>query len=386
MSVDEAAAAVLSQIALAADGAVLGLGLAYVAVRSIVNYTSSSSALNKIKHAPSLRVSDLRSFLSNSDLDSGDRKLVVVRGYVEAKAAVEGNWTSLRHNDALVSPQSGDKAVVLLRTQTCIYNEWRGLFGWTSEIRSVFRRSWREKESSSLRTIPFVLVDGGMWPYSEYVVVNMNGSRHPIPLDTVYHHLQPITASPYTFFQAFFGHEYPVGLLDEEKILPLGKEITVVGTCGLSNGAPEIKSCKDLPVFMSDVSKEQILVDLAFRTKVLLWSGVVLGSLAIGVLGYAAVRNWNKWKVWRQMRRIQRDDTADSSEADTQILTDEETGDIPEGELCAICLTRRRRSAFIPCGHLVCCPRCALSIEHEVSPKCPVCRQSIRTSVRIYDS
>lgn len=49
-----------------------------------------------------------------------------------------------------------------------------------------------------------------MWPYSDYVVVNMNGSRHPIPLDTVYHHLQPITASPYTFFQAFFGHEYPV--------------------------------------------------------------------------------------------------------------------------------------------------------------------------------
>lgn len=41
-----------------------------------------------------------------------------------------------------------------------------------------------------------------------------------------------------------------VGLLDEEKILPLGKDITVVGMCGLSNGTPEIKSCKDLPVFM----------------------------------------------------------------------------------------------------------------------------------------
>lgn len=118
MSVDEAAAAVLSQIALAADGAVLGLVLAYVAVRSVLNYSSSSSALTKIKHAPSLRVSDLRSILSSSDHDSGDKKLVVVRGYVEAKAAVEGNWKSLRPNHALVSPQSGEKAVVLLRTQT----------------------------------------------------------------------------------------------------------------------------------------------------------------------------------------------------------------------------------------------------------------------------
>lgn len=86
------------------------------------------------------------------------------------------------------------------------------------------------------------------------------------------------------------------------------------------------------------------------------------------------------------MRRIQRDNTDDSSEADTQIVRDEENGDIPEGELCAICLARRRRSAFIPCGHLLCCPRCALFLERKVSPKCPVCRQSIRTSVRIYDS
>lgn len=38
------------------------------------------------------------------------------------------------------------------------------------------------------------------------------------------------------------------------------------------------------------MTKEQMLVDLAFRTKVVLWSGVVVGSLAIGVLGYAAVR------------------------------------------------------------------------------------------------
>lgn len=38
------------------------------------------------------------------------------------------------------------------------------------------------------------------------------------------------------------------------------------------------------------MTKEHILVDLAFRTKVLLWSGVVLGSLALGVLSYAAVR------------------------------------------------------------------------------------------------
>jgi len=41
-----------------------------------------------------------------------------------------------------------------------------------------------------------------------------------------------------------------VGLLDEEKILPLGKDITAVGLGSLNNGVVEIKSCKDLPYFL----------------------------------------------------------------------------------------------------------------------------------------
>lgn len=32
---------------------------------------------------------------------------------------------------------------------------------------------------------------------------------------TVYHQLQPVHASPYTFLQVIFGHEYPVSLAHE---------------------------------------------------------------------------------------------------------------------------------------------------------------------------
>jgi len=38
------------------------------------------------------------------------------------------------------------------------------------------------------------------------------------------------------------------------------------------------------------MSKDQMIVDLTFRSKVLLWSCIALGSLSIGVLGYAVVR------------------------------------------------------------------------------------------------
>ncbi|KAF5745555.1 mitochondrial ubiquitin ligase activator of nfkb 1-A [Tripterygium wilfordii] len=379
---EQALASVLSQLALSFDGAVLGVVLAYAAVRSLFKFTAHSSALRRIRHAPSASVPDLRALLPSSDdqSQSSDQNLVIVSGIVEAKSVVQGNWKSLGRPLILVSQESGDKAVVIQRTQTCLYNEWKGFFGWTSDIRGIFGRSWREKESTSLRTVPFVLVDGGQWPQTDYVCVSMDGSRHPMPLTTVYHQLQPIDASPYTFLQALFGHEYPVGLLDEEKILPLGKEITAVGICSFRNGIPEIKSCKELPYFLSDLTKDQMILDLAFKTKVLLWSGIALGSLSVVVLGYAIIRNWNKWKEWRQQGQPQQSNSGAIASAD---MTDEE-GDVPEGQLCVICLTRKRRSVFIPCWHLACCNRCALSIERDVSPKCPVCRQTIHSSQVIF--
>ncbi|XP_077236350.1 E3 ubiquitin-protein ligase SPL2-like [Tasmannia lanceolata] len=285
-------------------------------------------------------------------------------------------------DNVLISAASGEKAVAVQRTQTCLCSEWRGLFSPNYDLHSLFARSWKEQESSSLRTVPFILIGGGYWPWSNYVVVSLSDSVHPLPLTTVYHQLRPVQASPYTFLQAMFGLEYPV-LLDEEKILPLGKEITAVGICRFQDEVPEIKSCKDLPYFLSDMTRDQMVGDLAFRTKVLLWSGIFLGTLSFGILGYAITRNWCRWKEWRHQRqRIQehRDDATVENSADN------ESGDVPDGELCVVCLMRRRQFAFVPCGHLVCCPSCTLSVERDSDPKCPICRQTIWTSIRIYAS
>ena len=49
-------------------------------------------------------------------------------------------------------------------------------------------------------------------------------------------------------------------MLYEEKILPLGKDITAVGICSLNNGAFEIKASKDLPCFL--------YVDLPLKTSI----------------------------------------------------------------------------------------------------------------------
>ncbi|XP_050102416.1 E3 ubiquitin-protein ligase SPL2-like [Malus sylvestris] len=370
----------LSRFVLSWDGAVLGVSLACAAVHSVLNFTSTSSSLSKLRDAPAVKVSDLRSILP---LDQSD-KLVVVRGTVEAKSAVDGTWTGLQ-SGVLVSKETNHRAVIVDSTKTCIVQEWKGLIGWSSDLRAIIWRYWREHESNLVRKVPFVLVDGDQWPIRDIVVVNVERSRHPLPLTIAYHHLQPVHASPYSFLEALFGTNYPVAFLNVEKILPVGKEISAVGLCSLRNGVLEIKSCKDLPYFLSEMSKDEMVADLASRARMLFWVGIVLGSMSIGVLGYAVVRNWNRWKVERQQRQLQQSSRDADSNAEAQI-EDEDAGDVPEGQFCVICLTRRRRSAFIPCGHRVCCHPCGISIERDIAPKCPVCRQEIRTSLRIYDS
>lgn len=127
---EQAVISLLSNLALSFDGAVLGAAVAYAAIRSILSFTANASAIRKLRDAPSVRVSDLRSVLpvddssdSSSSDDSANRSeaaegsLVILRGTVEAKSAVDGSWKSLKPN-ILVSQETGDKAVIIQRTQT----------------------------------------------------------------------------------------------------------------------------------------------------------------------------------------------------------------------------------------------------------------------------
>ncbi|KAG0476451.1 hypothetical protein HPP92_013292 [Vanilla planifolia] len=385
---DNAAAFAVAHLAVACDGAILGVVLAVCAATSWFKYLTASSALDKIRAVPSACISDLRSLIAASDGEGEDEgKLVVIRGQVQPKSTIETAWPPSKNNSALSSQGSGHRAVILQQTQTCIYNEWRGIFGWSFDLHALFAKSWREQRLSSIRSVPFILVEGGQWPKSGYVHISLDGSTHPLPLATVYHQLRPIQPTPYSICQAIFGNGIPVALLDEEKILAVGKEITAVGMCKLQNGALEMKSCSDLPYFLSNMTKDEIEADLAANSKILFWSGVVLGAFSVGVLGFTVFRNWRRWKEWRRRRQIHTlnresnvESTADAESGDAS------DGDVPEGQLCVVCLMRRKRSAFVPCGHLVCCSQCAIYVLHGLSPKCPVCRQAISSSIRIYDS
>ncbi|KAL1218926.1 E3 ubiquitin-protein ligase SPL2 [Cardamine amara subsp. amara] len=305
-SPERAVLSILSDIALSFDGAILGLTLAYGAVRSVFKYVSSSAALKKIKEAPEVSVSDLRSLIPASDEQSEtgehgtshDQRIIVVRGIVKPKLTGDGS----HKNNVLISPETGDKALIIQRTQTYVYSGWKTLFQLSNGHRFLLDRSLPKQGADFMRMVPFVIVGKDQQPLSNFLVVNMDGSRQPLPLTTVYNRLQPINSSSYAFLQALFFPEYPVGLLDVEKILPPGRDITAVGICSFNNGVPEIKSCQDLPYFLSEMTKDTMILDLMQQTRVIFWSSVIMGVVSVGILSFAAVRTWNKWKLWNHQR------------------------------------------------------------------------------------
>ncbi|EOA37967.1 hypothetical protein CARUB_v10009435mg [Capsella rubella] len=371
----------LTDLALSFDGAILGLTLAISAVSSALKYASTNAALKKIKDAPEVSVADLRSLLpaseekseTNDQGTSHDQRIVVVRGVVKPKFSGDES----QKNNVLISPETGDKALIIQRTQTYVYSGWKRLFQSTG-YRFMLERSMPKQGADFMRKVPFVIVGKDQQSQSSYLLVNMDGSRQPLPLTTVYNRLQPINSS---FLQAFLFPEYPVGLLDVEKILPPGKDITAVGICSFRNGVPEIKSSQDLPYFLSEMTKDKMIEDLIDQTSAIFFGTVFLGIVSVGILSYAAVRTWNKWKLWNRQRELPR--RPNEPVADDE---PEDADEIPDGQLCVICVTRRRVPAFIPCGHVVCCRLCASTVERELNPKCPVCLQSIRGSMRVYYS
>ncbi|KAJ4882036.1 E3 Ubiquitin ligase family protein [Raphanus sativus] len=380
-SADRAVLSLLTDIFLSFDGAILGVTLAFGAVHAASKYASTSAALSKIKDAPEVSVSDLRSLIPPSDDESShvNQRVVVVRGAVEPKVTGDGSHKNNNNNNVLISQETGEKALIIHRTQTYMYSGWKSLF--LNGHRLLLERSMPKQGADFMRMVPFVIVDKNQRSQSSFLLVNMDGARQPLPLTTVYNRLQPISSSPYAFLQALFFPEYPAGVLHVEKILPPGRDLTAVGICRFNNGVPEIKSCQDLPYFLSDMTKDKMIVDLTETTSVLFWGGVILGCLSVGILGFAAVRAWNRWKLRNHQRDRRR---PDQHMVDDD--TEEDADEIPDGELCVICVTRRRIPAFIPCGHVVCCRYCALTVERRSNPKCPVCLQSIRGSMRIYYS
>ncbi|NWS37149.1 BIR7B protein, partial [Probosciger aterrimus] len=71
----------------------------------------------------------------------------------------------------------------------------------------------------------------------------------------------------------------------------------------------------------------------------------------------------------------------ESSKASSTLSTEEQLRCLKEEKMCKVCLDKDVSVVFVPCGHLVACRECALSLR-----LCPICRAVIQGSVRTYMS
>ncbi|KAM0867313.1 hypothetical protein ACQ4PT_042073 [Festuca glaucescens] len=367
----------LARVAAALDGAVLGLGTAALAVASLAKYLAASGALWRIAEAPAVAIPDI-SYSLLAGLGEGESRLAVVRGLVGSPPG--GTF--------LIPPGSREHCVVTRHTQTCLFGEWRGIFGWTFDLHALFFKSLKEQIITSFRWVPFVLVDPEK--SSGMVHVKLDGTvQQPLPLTTVYHKLVPVEQNSYTLFQTIVGNGYPIALLDEEKILPIGKELTAIGLCRVNNRGVEITSCPEIPFFLSDLTKGEMEAEMSSRARAFFWITVALGTVSVGLLGHAIYRFWERVKRHREAREAQeRFHQGDNEDDDAveNVSGDDEPGEMGDGQLCVICLRKRRKAAFVPCGHLVCCCNCAKRVILMDEQLCPVCRQDIDHMLRVYDS
>ncbi len=59
----------------------------------------------------------------------------------------------------------------------------------------------------------------------------------------------------------------------------------------------------------------------------------------------------------------------------------EENERLKDSQLCKICMDEEMQVLFMPCNHFVTCEECA-----KVVKQCPICREDILNTIRVFKS
>jgi hypothetical protein len=57
-----------------------------------------------------------------------------------------------------------------------------------------------------------------------------------------------------------------------------------------------------------------------------------------------------------------------------------------EETMCVVCFDAHKDHLIVPCGHQCVCARCAEQLTKTRTPTCPVCREHIQQTVKVFCS
>ena len=123
----------------------------------------------------------------------------------------------------------------------------------------------------------------------------------------------------------------------------------------------------------------------------LVWRALATACALAGmaVLLWAARRyyrrlqtKWERERLRREFERLGSGSRAASVSSSSGTAQDGEEGELePLENACVVCLSNPRSCVLLDCGHVCCCFSCYQALPQ---PTCPICRQTIRRVVPLY--
>lgn len=236
----------------------------------------------------------------------------------------------------------------------------RFLNKWIDSTRVVHQRE---------TAVPFVLVGPDETTVKVLKPLNASGAYMQM---TYYRFHQGINT-----FSDFVGEllcgEKIDGQLETEEMLKVATTLTGVGklvlekngclTFGPPDEAEYILSLKDFDSLLSE-----------HTSMTALWKRLAVACTLAG----SAVLLWVIWRYYSQVKIQREREAARNYFQNMQTDTTDRATDNP----CVICFNRTRDCSLLDCGHVCCCYMCYDTLPQK---RCPICRQTIRRVVNLYN-
>ncbi|CAI5972717.1 unnamed protein product [Closterium sp. NIES-64] len=335
-------------------------------------------------------------------------------------------------------------AVIVERVDEMVYSELQALLGW--RVKSERVNSFRSEVPFCLAESPDTSAPRVSIPLAKNPS-DQQPSIPLVTLHSHLHKALPPTLASATHLIA--GRRMPLGMRSEHRVLPVNHALTAVGHVHVSkDGRAALVPSPCLPFFLLNESREGALqrLQLQQRTQVKRAALFALAaSVVAGFMWWRKRRNERREREYAEQREAARNDALalqgagaaagawpedfppllpaaardplsgrnqqleeileavevireaqreESGEGigEGQQEEEEEEGldldgehELPAEQVCVVCAGRVRRAVFIPCGHCVCCLRCARAVKQR-SSLCPICRRFVRRVYQVFDT
>ncbi|KAM4605522.1 mitochondrial ubiquitin ligase activator of nfkb 1-A isoform 1-T2 [Polymixia lowei] len=253
-----------------------------------------------------------------------------------------------------------------------------------------FARTWTDSERvlhQRVNAVPFSLV--GSDEATVRVLCPLEASG--LDMEIIHEKFHQATYGFTDIIGQYLSGEKPKGQLETEEMLKVGATLTGVGELILdtdralklrppTDGSEYFLTTSDFQTLRMEQENQAVVWQVLASVFALAGAAVLLW---VGRRYYNGLRvRWEQDRLRREFERLEgrapRVGTASPGNAASQ-----DGADVPIENACVICLSQPRGCVLLDCGHVCCCVTCYQALPQLT---CPICRQTIKRVVPLYQA